>query len=690
MRSLFLSLLTVLSSVLHGQTFTGSGGAIPDDGSTIFFSCPVNGLVPTTLDTAAFGVMQVCITLTHTYDADLEISLVAPDGTTVPLSIGNGGSGNNYLYTCFAQDAQESILSGNPPFAGIYRPQGQLGSVNNGQAGNGSWALQIYDNYAFEDEGTLFFWSITFGNDPAGYFTFVESDLPIVVINTGGLAIVDEPKIMADMGIIWNGPGVRNHLSDPFNHYEGKIGIERRGASSATMPKKSYGVETWDMNSTAIDTSLFGMPSENDWILSAAYPDKTLFRNAFTYGTARAMGRYAPRTMHVDVMLNGEYTGVYTFCEKVKRDQGRVDIAKLLPTDVTGDELTGGYIVKVDKTTGSGGAGWYSLLPPAYNSGGADVLIQYEEPNEDELVAQQANYIQAYVDSFELSLLSTFPADTGTGYPHFIDPVTFADQLLVNELTKNGDGYRISTFYHKDKNSNGGKLKAGPVWDYDISSGNGDYCDIWRTDGWAYEYNTVCGTDPNMVSGWWQELVQDPTFQRVLRCRWEELKVAALSPAALDARMDSLASLLNESQGFNFQVWPIMGAYTWPNYYIAADYQGEVDTMKWFIHERWNWIDAQLPQLITPCSTVGIADGGTMPGISGARFVGDDLFVNLPAGSDLLLDVFDARGRIITSGKMQADGTVGRINMAGAAPGMYVVRASGPLSGAGIRVVKAE
>ena len=106
MRNRFLLLALMGTCSLNAQTFTGSGGPIPDDGSTIFFSCPVNGLVPATLDTSSFGVMQVCINLTHTYDSDLEISLVAPDGTTVPLSIGNGGSGNNYFNTCFEQDIQ--------------------------------------------------------------------------------------------------------------------------------------------------------------------------------------------------------------------------------------------------------------------------------------------------------------------------------------------------------------------------------------------------------------------------------------------------------------------------------------------------------------------------------------------------------------------------------------------------------
>jgi hypothetical protein len=549
--------------------------------------------------------------------------------------------------------------------------------------------LKIRDTYA-TDAGTLFSWNITFGNDPAGYFTFAEGDLPIVVINTNGQDILDDPKIMADMGIIWNGPGVRNHLTDPFNHYQGKIGIELRGSSSATLPKKSFGVETWDANALSMDTSLFGMPSENDWILSASYPDKTLFRHAFTYGTARDMGRYAPRTMHVDVILNGEYIGVYTFCEKIKRDPGRVDIAKVLPTDLTGDDVTGGYIVKVDKGTGAGGTGWYSVLPPAWAPFGPDVAILYEEPGENEIAPQQAAYIEAYIDSFEYSLTSPFPSDPATGYPHFIDPISFADMVLVNELMKNGDGYRISTFYHKDKNSNGGKLKAGPVWDYDVSGGNGDYCAVWQTTGWAYQFGQVCGTAPNQVSGWWQELIGDPAFQRVLRCRWEELKTTALSLPALDARLDSLADLLNESQGFNFEVWPIMGVYTWPNYYIAEDYQGEVDTLKWFVHERWNWLDTQLPQVSVPCNTVGIAGPVPAPSITNARFIGEELLVAVSAGEVVQVDVHDAQGRIVATARAPKNSTLVYVPMAGAAPGVYLVRPRDPMPGPGLRAIKTE
>ena len=118
--------------------------------------------------------------------------------------------------TCLQEDAPAVISSGSAPFVGSYQPMGQMGLVNNTQNPSGQWFLRIYDSYN-ADQGTLNTWSITFGNNPAGYFAFGESDLPIVVINTNGQAIVDDPKIVADMGIIYNGVGVRNYMTDPMN-----------------------------------------------------------------------------------------------------------------------------------------------------------------------------------------------------------------------------------------------------------------------------------------------------------------------------------------------------------------------------------------------------------------------------------------------------------------------------------------
>ncbi|MEY2639706.1 MAG: hypothetical protein RIR90_1188, partial [Bacteroidota bacterium] len=109
--------------------------------------------------------------------------------------------------------------------------------------------------------------------------TLSSSNLPIIVINTGGQTIPDDPKVMADMGIIYNGEGKRNAVTDLFNHYSGKVGIEIRGQSSQQFPMKSYSIELWDNSGKSVDKSLFGLPKESDWVLYAPYTDKTLMRN---------------------------------------------------------------------------------------------------------------------------------------------------------------------------------------------------------------------------------------------------------------------------------------------------------------------------------------------------------------------------------------------------------------------------
>ena len=131
---------------------------------------------------------------------------------------------------------------------------------------------------------------------------FTSSNLPIVVINTNGQIIPDDHKITADMGIIYNGEGLRNNLTDPFNNYNGKIGIEIRGSSSQQFPKKQYSVETRDLSGNDISVSLLGFPEESDWILFAPYNDKSLMRDVLVYKIASQMGRYASRSKYCEVV----------------------------------------------------------------------------------------------------------------------------------------------------------------------------------------------------------------------------------------------------------------------------------------------------------------------------------------------------------------------------------------------------
>lgn len=248
---LFLFVFFLSASVQAGsQTFTGTGGAIPDNGNDIYFNLTVSGLSPSTLDTVNFGLETVCINATHTWDADLDVSIVAPDGTEILLVSGAGGGGDDFTNTCFNSTASVSIGSGNPPFTGTFKPMGEIGLINNNQSGNGVWKLHIMDTYPFADQGNLLSWSITFGNNPAIPVVFTSSNLPIVVINTNSQTIVDEPKIMCDMGIIYNGFGNRNYMTDPFNDYNGKIMIEIRAAVRRCSRKNRTGSRPWTTSVT--------------------------------------------------------------------------------------------------------------------------------------------------------------------------------------------------------------------------------------------------------------------------------------------------------------------------------------------------------------------------------------------------------------------------------------------------------
>lgn len=431
----------------------------------------------------------------------------------------------------------------------------------------------------------LFFPFLSFGQ-----VNFTTSNLPIVVINTNGQTIMDDPRIVCDMGIIYNGVGLMNNVNDPHNEYDGKISIEYRGSSSQGFPKKPYALETQKLNGDNNNVSILGLPSENDWILYSPYTDKTLMRNVLTFDIGRKMGWYTSRTRYCELVVNGDYRGVYIFMEKLKRDKNRIDIAKLDADDLAGDSLTGGYIVKVDKFTGTGN--WWDYWSSNYNTiaSGSALNIQYHYPEADVLFPQQKTYIESYVDSFENALFSLYFSDTSIGYAKYADVNSFIDFYIINELAKDIDAYRLSTYMYKDKTSKEGKLTMGPYWDFNLAFGNADYCEGWQTTGW--EVNTSCGDDNPF---WFERMLEDTLYQNKLKCRWGFLRETTLQKDSLFMFIDNLATELDSAQQRNFQKWNIIGTYVWPNYFIGNSYAEEIQILKTWISGRLNWMDANMP-----------------------------------------------------------------------------------------------
>ena len=439
-------------------------------------------------------------------------------------------------------------------------------------------------SFGIADESTYY------GSPPDWFespFVFNESNLPIVVIDTDGQEILDDPRIVVHMGIIDNDSAI-NNIDDPFNGYDGQISIEIRGSSSQMFPKKQYALETQDIDGENLNVSILGMPEENDWILHAPYSDKSLLRNFLAYELARDMGRYASRTRFCELVINGDYKGLYIFMEKIKRDNNRVDISKLNPDETTGDDLTGGYIVKVDKWDGENNDGWWSASPlPEYDG----TWYQYHYPKPDDIVDEQKDYINNYITDFELLLASEAYNDPDAGYYDQVNLESFIDVSLMSEISKNVDAYRLSAYMYKDKDSEDGRLTMGPIWDYNLAFGNADYYDGWDPAGW--QLDVELGGDPFKIPFWWYRIWDDETFRDAFNQRWQELRQTVFSEEYIMNIIDSTIAVIDEAQVRNFQRWPILDEYVWPNAYVGGSYENEIEYLTDWITARLNWMDEQ-------------------------------------------------------------------------------------------------
>jgi len=436
------------------------------------------------------------------------------------------------------------------------------------------------------------------GSRSTSYSGFTDSNLPIVVIDTRGEPIRYDIKIDADMGIIDNGPGRRNAVKDPFNDYHGPVGIEVRGQSSAGWPKKQWGFETRNPDGSNRNVSLLGLPRENDWILNAPFIDRSMMRNVLIFRLSREMGRYASRSRFCEVILNGEYRGVYVLLEKIKRDSRRVPISRLVPGDDQGDAVTGGYILKVDKP----GNHYFQSRYPPYPGSRYPVRYQYHCPRDRDITDAQKTYIRNWMYAFEDMMAGPAFADPDDGYARYIDTGSFVDHLILNELAKNVDGFRLSAFMYKTRDSRGGRLHAGPIWDFNLAFGNANYYDAHSAEGWILIHFLTSG-DSSLPPFWWYRLIDDPAFLRRIYERWTALRRDVLDVRRIHGLIDAMADTLTEAVGRNFEIWPgpgQPGTGFWPVppvFYTFTTYADEIGFLKTWIADRIAWMDADLAGL---------------------------------------------------------------------------------------------
>ncbi|MBN1415864.1 MAG: CotH kinase family protein [Bacteroidales bacterium] len=491
--------------------------------------------------------------------------------------------------------------------------------------------------------------------DQSRYFKQVAIDstsFPIVVINTNEYGFqTHHIRYKAKMGII---DGQVNKPSDAFSGYNGNISIEIRGKSSKDFPKKSYGLETQDSLGNNLNVSLLGMPPENDWILYGPFADKSQIRNELAFMLGRKTGRYQPRTRYCELIMNGENHGLYVLTEKIKRDANRVDIANLDETDISGNDLTGGYVFTLE-----------------YGN------LECRDPDVDDILPVQQNYIQGFYDGFLSVLDSPYLTDPVKGYRKYIDEQSLIDYIIINEAIKNCDAYYLSDYAYKDRDDRDGRIKYGPLWDNDLAFGNAYFQNGYLTTGWQF-------AEPNNVYLQLTKVMRDTSFTRQLADKWYYLRENGfLQIDSLMFYIDSLTHSIFNARVRNYEIWPVIDKILFGQMesYVTHSYEEDIQAMKSFIHNRLAWIDANIPEIF-------YAMPSGVPDITFANhcFIYPNPFSNefnvvimpVEAGT-ITVEIYDLSGRMIfPSQAFHAEDTRAEIPVTGfalsrLAPGMYAV-----------------
>lgn len=427
---------------------------------------------------------------------------------------------------------------------------------------------------------------------PSVDLKFETSNLPIVIIDLDE-RMADksaDKRVSASMKIIWDRSGGINSVTDGDSYdYNGKIGIKYRGNTSYNnSDKKPFGVRLQDDAGKKKKASILGMAADDDWALLAPYNDKSMIRDVLLFELMRGTLEYVPTGKYCEVVLNGVYQGVYIMAARVRQGAGRININK--PSADSGDGLTGGYHLEIDRNDDPGFFGEVRPKDLRGNDKGTRTYYQYKYPDEEDMSVAQKNYIQTLVKSMEQAIAGANFKDPDVGYRAYLDVGSITDFFIAQELSRNPDGYRLSTPLYKYPDSKDKRFKFS-IWDFNISMGNADYYDGWSTEGWAYNLNKY--NDNNLVPWMFKRILQDESFHDNLKEQWISYRQDRFSEQHITQLTDSLVNLLQESQVRNFSIWNRFGAYVWPNYYISTSWNDELNYLKGWLTKRIAWIDSQ-------------------------------------------------------------------------------------------------
>ncbi len=419
--------------------------------------------------------------------------------------------------------------------------------------------------------------------------------LPLMEINTGGVEIPGKPvkdnhstvkyttaadgsdRIKAEMSV-FDSEKNNNHLTDTPS-VTSDITIHIRGNTSRNFDKLGYRIKLLDEKGDNNPQSLMGMDSHQDWALHGPILDKTLMRNYMWYNVAGEIMDYAPNVRFCELVINGEYMGVYVLAETI--DAGKNGSRLNLAVDAKDNTFTG-YLLLLDRLDGEESDHLKSFTTYT-NITKHKLEIKY--PGMSNLTDEIYEGIKQDFSAFEKALYSYDYDNDKYGYEQMIDVDSFVDYFLINEFTCNYDAGWLSTFIYKDID---GKFHMC-IWDFNSACDN-------------YQQSMMMPNGFDMYNClWYAMLFKDENFTNRCIERYRELRQTYLSEEYLYHYIDSVVDYLEPAIGRNYEKW---------GYYFSEDYdllkpeernprsyEESIQNMKDFIRVRGEWMDENIETL---------------------------------------------------------------------------------------------
>ena len=344
--------------------------------------------------------------------------------------------------------------------------------------------------------------------------------------------------------------------------------IKLRGNSTLVMPKKPYKIKFDEKQ------NMLSEYQEKEWVLLANFADQTLVRNAVAYQMANDLNMdFSPMVRFVDLYINNVYQGNYLLSDQIEVSTNRVNVEEKSPNMDTG------YLIEFDKRLYDGGL--ENSEENFFLIEGIPFVIKSPDIEDDHYNNDQYLFIESYMRTVYDTLRDK------EDYSLYIDEASFIDWFIVSEVMKNVDSGYSSVYFHKDA---GGLLKMGPVWDFDLSSGNYGHLqeDLRGPIGWY-----TPRADKNVF---FMYLLEYDGFKAALKQRWNEVYETVILQAL--ANVYIFADSIARSRSMNFDMWDIIGTYEdWfisPEILALDTYEEQLFFLYDFLDTRITWLNQEI------------------------------------------------------------------------------------------------